>query len=215
MEFKEGTKVYTATGDDVGEIARVVLNPETNEITHIVVSQGWLFTEDRVLPIHLVDQAVADRIQLRADVKNLDDLPNFEESYYVEPDGTSHDPQGYAPQLYWYPPMGNAWSGYYSGSYGYTATPYVLHTEQNIPEGTVGLREGARVVSADGEDVGTVERIFTNNKMNRATHLLVKEGWLFQEKHSIPVDWIRSVDENEIRLSVNANTLDRVPAYNS
>lgn len=215
MEFKEGTHVYTATGGDVGDIERVVLNPDTNEVTHIVVSQGWLFTEEKVVPVRLIDEAVTNRIQLRSDVKNLDKLPNFEESYYVEPGDREWNREKYAPELYWYPPMGNTWSGYYTGYYGYPAAPYVLHTEQNIPEGTVGLKEGANVISADGENVGTVERIFTNNEMNRATHFLVKEGWLFQEKHSIPVDWIRSVDEDEIRLSVNASTLDRVPVYNN
>ncbi|MEZ4864895.1 MAG: PRC-barrel domain-containing protein [Caldilineaceae bacterium] len=215
MQFKEGTHVYTADGKDVGAIERVVLDPQTDEISHIVVREGWLFTEDKVVPTRLIDRAVADRVQLRADVQNLDELPQFEEVYYVPPGEAADDayPADYAPSLYWYPPVGAAWSGYYTGYYGYPLAPYVSHTERNIPEGTVGLREGARVVSADGKHVGHVERVFTNNELNRATHLLITEGWLFQAKRAIPVEWIRTVDEDEIELAVDAHTLEQVPEY--
>jgi uncharacterized protein YrrD len=215
MQFKEGAHVYTADGNDVGSIDRVVLDPQTNEVTHVVVRKGWLFTEDKVVPTNLIDIAVADRVQLRSGVQNLDDLPPFEETFYVPPGETTGDayPVGYAAPRYWYPPVGAAWSGYYTGYYGYPVAPYVAYTEQHIPEGTVALQEGAKVVSADGENVGNVERVFTNNELNRATHMLITEGWLFKEKRLIPVDWIRNVDEDEIRLAVNARTLEQVPEY--
>lgn len=215
MQFKEGTQVYTADGDEVGTIDRVVLNPQSNEVSHIVVRQGWLFTEDRVVPTELIDRAIADRIQLRADVQKLDELPLFEEAHYVPPGEAPADaaPVATASPLFWYPPMGAAWSGYYTGHYGYPLAPYVTYVERNIPEGTVGLKEGANVVSLDGENVGSVERVFTNNELNRATHLLITEGWFFKEKRSIPVDWIRRVDDNKIHLAVNADTLKQVPEY--
>ncbi len=57
MEFKAGTHVYTADGKDVGSIDRVILDPHTNEISGIVVKQGWLFTEDKVISIDLVETA--------------------------------------------------------------------------------------------------------------------------------------------------------------
>ena len=220
MQFKQGTHVYTQNGNDVGEIDRVVLDPQTDEVTHVVVRKGWLFTEDKVVPIDLIDKAVADQIQLRADVTNLDDLPEFEERYYVPPNEASdealsreYDPAEVAPSLYWYPPIGSAWAGYYNGYYAYPQVPYVVHSEQNIPEGTIGLKEGARVVSSDDENVGNVERIFTNNELNRATHLLIAAGWLFKERRLIPVDWIRTVNEDEIDLAVTASTLEKIPAY--
>lgn len=37
MEFREGTDVVTAGGEKVGEIERVVIDPRTREVTHIVV----------------------------------------------------------------------------------------------------------------------------------------------------------------------------------
>ncbi|MCB0108439.1 MAG: PRC-barrel domain-containing protein [Caldilineaceae bacterium] len=215
MQFQENAHVFTADGREAGTIARVVLDPKTDEVTHIVVRKGWLFTEDKLVPISIIDRAVGNRIQLRADMENFDELPLFQETHYVAPGDIPEEgePTVYAPQLYWYPPSGAAWSGYYTSYYGYPLAPYVTYTEQNIPEGTVGLKEGARVVSADGRDVGRVERIFTNDELNRATHLLISEGWFFPEKRSIPVDWIVSANEEEIRLSVKAKTLEQVPEY--
>jgi uncharacterized protein YrrD len=215
MQFKEGTRVYTADGSDVGAIDRVVLDPQTNEVTHVVVRKGWLFAEDKVVPMDLIDTASTDQVRLRSDVQNFEDLPLFEETYYVSPGETTGDlyPAGYAAPLYWYPPVGAAWPRYYTGYYGYPLASYNTYTEQNIPEGTVGLKERARVISADGHEVGNVEQVFTNDELNRATHLLITEGWLFKEKRLIPVDWIRGVDEDEIRLKVNARTLERLPAY--
>jgi uncharacterized protein YrrD len=213
MEFKEGVHVYTADDKDVGTIDRVVLEPNTNEITHVVVRKGWLFTEDKVVPIRLIDTAVADRVQLRADVEDWDDLPPFEETDYLAPGEVVGDarPVDYAPPLYGYPPVGAAGSGYYTGAYGYPLAPYVAHTEQNIPEGMVGLKEGAKVFSVDGEPVGQVERVYTNDEMNRATHLLVAAGWLFKEKKVIPVAWIRSVSEDDIHLGIATRVLETLP----
>jgi uncharacterized protein YrrD len=218
MQFRDGTKVYTADGQTVGSIDRVVINPHTNQVSHVVVRQGVLFTEDKVVPTALIDMATADEVRLRPGVSDLDELPRFEETYYIPsneatagdyPAGTARP--GYARPLYWYPPVGATWSGYYAGDYGYATPPYVAFTKQNIPEGTVGLKEGAKVISAEGEQVGHVERVFTDSEMHRATHLLVAEGWLFKEKRFIPVDWIRSVTEDDIDLSVSARVLERLP----
>ncbi len=238
MQIKDGASVYGADGQEVGKVDRVVMDPRTNEITHLVVRKGWLFSEDRVVPIDLVEPASDERVLLRHDVQNLDDLPLFEETHYVARDageggaggrgagmadegvpgvppvGTTMGPgaAGFAPGLYWYPPMGAAWPSYYAGGYGRTASNYVGHTEQNIPEGTVGLKEGADVISADGEHVGTVKEVITNAEVNRATHMVISEGWLFKEKRAIPVDWIREVGEDSIRLGVEAHTLRQIPA---
>ena len=87
----------------------------------------------------------------------LEALPNFEETHYVpitEVEESELSPPGYARPFYWYPPAGlNWWS---VSGYGYAVPPYVIRTERQIPEGTVALEEGAKVVSSDGEHVGTV-----------------------------------------------------------
>lgn len=47
MQFKDGANVYTADGHTVGSIDRVVIDPRTNEVTHVVVRRRLFFTEDQ------------------------------------------------------------------------------------------------------------------------------------------------------------------------
>lgn len=214
MQFKEGTHVYTAGGDDVGTIDRVVVDPRTKEVSHVVVRKGLLFTEDKVVPIDLIARATDERVTLREDAGNLDELPPFKETQYVSLDEEERGefaPVGYAAPIYWYPTYGAL--GWYGGAAYpmYPAVAYPTHTEKNIPEGTVGLKEGARVVSASGDTVGNVERVYTQD--DRVTHILISQGLIFKERKLVPMGWIVDVKEDEITLGVRTSVLERLPAY--
>ena len=54
MEFKEGAVVFSSDDKKVGHIRRVVIDPKTEEVTHLVIEKGFLFVEDRVIPIEEV-----------------------------------------------------------------------------------------------------------------------------------------------------------------
>lgn len=231
MQFRENTPVYTADGQQVGTIDRVVIDPASKEVSHVVVRQGWLFTEDKVVPTAFIDRATADQVRLRNDVEDLEELPHFEETYYVPYDESNsaatntpaYATGGYARPYYPYPPIGAAWPGYY-GAYGaypmgyygagaYPGKPYAVETERNIPQGSIALKEGANVVDSHGDQVGSVARVFTDDETQQVTHLLIAEGWLFQEKHLVPTYWIRDVTDEEVQLKVDADFLKRLPAY--
>jgi len=210
MQFKDGANVYSTDGKKVGRIDRVVMDPSTKKVTHVVVRQGTFFTEDKVVPVDLINDAIEDGVQLRAAAAELDDLPYFEETHYLPIDRGTEDSTDEARSIYWYPPVGVVPVGDYPY---YAGEPYRIETERNIPEGMIALKEGASVISADDQKVGNLERVFTNDKMTQATHLLVKDGWLFQTEKVIPVSWIDNVDEDEIHLTVDAPVLERVPPF--
>jgi uncharacterized protein YrrD len=223
MEFKEGTHVYTADSEDVGSVERVVLDPRTDEVMGIVVRQGWLFTEDKVVPIGLVESATEDRITLRKSERDLQELPRFEETYYVPAEreaviggaGRSYIAGDAAP-FYAYPPLGTAWWGY-GGYYDLPPTDYVPgyveRTHQNIPEGTVAIKEGARVMGKDGEHVGNIEKVFIDSATKHATHVVISKGILFKERKLIPTNWINVAGENEVMLTVNSGVVENLIPY--
>lgn len=232
MEFQSGAKVVIAAGDTVGQVDRVVIDPRTKEITHIVVRKGRLFSKDRVLPVGLVAETNPDQVTLQPSVTKgeLDRLPEFEETEYLladeqdymnRPQADAAMPTGTAvmagttPALLWYPSSPSALAGYGSMSIlpYVPAADYVTQTKRNIPENTIGLKEGARVNSADGHHVGDVERVFADAGTHRATHLLVTHGVLFKTHTPIPTTWINSVTENEIILSVSEKLLKGLPEY--
>ena len=47
MELREGVGVFMSDNKQVGKINRFILDPETNEVTHVVVQKGWLLLEMR------------------------------------------------------------------------------------------------------------------------------------------------------------------------
>jgi uncharacterized protein YrrD len=217
MELKEGTNVFTPGGEVVGKINRFVLDPATNEVTHLVVQKGWLLPEDKVVPIGMISTATEERVVLNQKIEDFDQLPSFEETHFVELTEADSGLTGpstyrYAPAYYWYPPSG--YIGYPAFGPGYYGWPPV-ETTRNIPADTIPLKEGADVISSDGEHVGDVERLFVDSESNKATHFVISEGLLFKERKLIPAHWIRSVEENKLNLAVPSRLLERLPAYQS
>lgn len=235
MKFKHGTHVYTSDERDVGTIDRVVIDPSTEEVRELIVRKGWLFSEDKVVPVNLVANATEDRVTLADTKEELDSLPPFEERYYVQPDGHTDDERAglnaaadvgieandvYVEPIYSYPPLGTPWWGL--GTYGgvvapplSTDVPFPERVKQNIPEGTVAVREGARVYSSDDKHVGDIAEVFIDSESNRATHYVISKGLLFKESKLIPTNWVKVTGEDEVILSVKTDVVDRLPAYES
>jgi len=220
MKFKEGANVFTADGQQVGEVARVVLDPHTKEVTHIVVDKGFLFTREKVVPISLIQMATDGRITLREDAGDLQRLPDFVETHYtpVEEETAASRGEVQYPPLYWYPPTRVAWwqhGGYlgYPANFGYSMPEYVKEAERNIPQGTVPLEEGSKIIGKDGEHVGDVEAILTEPESDRVTHLVLAEGLILKEKKLVPTSWISQVEADEVHLEVGANFIDGLREY--
>lgn len=225
VELKEGISVFTSDGEEVGKINRFVLDPATNEVTHLVIQKGWLFTEDRVVPFEMVDSANEDRLVLSEASENFEELPPFEESHYIRRRDADLRPtertssleearlgrnliiQPYAPAYYWYPPHG--YVGYPIGYYGWPP----METVRNIPQDAIPLEEGTDVLSADGEHVGDIERLFVDPDSNRATHFVVSKGVFFKDHKLLPAHWVKSVGERRVQLAVSTELLESLPNY--
>jgi uncharacterized protein YrrD len=207
MLFKKGVDVFSSDNDKIGTLDRVVMDPKTKEVTHIIVREGFLFTEDKVVPMDLIGSVTDERIDLQGSKEHLDELPEYEETHYIPRSAAVDDDMD---TLYWNPPV-DAWSGY-RGYPPYPQSLYVRRTEKNIPEGMVALAEGAKVLSEDGEQVGNIETLITDPN-ERVTHIVISSGLLIKERKIIPAHWLGSVTEDEIHLSVEPRLLERLPEY--
>jgi uncharacterized protein YrrD len=216
MQFKGNAEVLTSNGEKVGRIDRVVLDPKSNELTHLVVQKGFLFIIDKVVPLDCVESATEERVVLKEDRQDPDDFPDFEETHYVpvEDARTSEkDGSGELSTLAWYFPVpGGAWWRARNFLYpGIPKPPYVRKTEMNIPDGTVPLEEGAKVVSREGEHVGDIERVYADEEEQRVTHLLISKGLISKSHKLIPSMWVESVSEDVVRLSIDERFIENLP----
>lgn len=220
MQFKENAVVLTSAGQKVGRIDRVVIDPKSDEVTHLVVKKGFLFTEDKVVSLDAVKSATEDRVLLKEERQDPDDFPNYEETHFVsvkdDKMAARKGSAGQNPLAWYYPLPGGAW--WRERTFGYPGLPkssYVRKTEKNIPDGTVALEEGAKVVSAEGEHVGDIERVYTDEEEQRVTHLVITKGLISTTRKLIPSMWVDSVREDEVQLSVRERLVENLPAYGS
>jgi uncharacterized protein YrrD len=216
MQFNGNAEVLTSKDEKVGRIDRVVLDPRSNEMTHLVVQKGFLFVKDKVVPLDCVKSATEERVELKEGCEDPDGFPDFEETHYVAVEDTPSSEKGGSgglKALVWYYPLpGGAWWRARNFAYhGIPKPPYVRKTEINIPDGTVPLEEGARVVSREGEHVGDVERVYVDEEEQRVTHLLISKGLISKSRKLIPSMWVDSVREDEVRLSVDEHFVENLP----
>lgn len=200
IQLQKHAHVLASNAQEVGSLDRVVVNPETKVITHIVVRMGSLFNkEDKIVPIELVTDTTEDLVVLEADVSTVESMPRFEEKQIVSEEQTLQQPSA----------SENTQPAVISLVLDTTTNEtYTTETVQNIPEGTVAMKEGAKVISADGEHVGNVERILADSAVAQITHLMISRGILTKEVKLIPVKWVLKIGEENVYLNVNKDSLD-------
>jgi len=69
------------------------------------------------------------------------------------------------------------------------------------------LKKGVKVISNDGQTLGTLERVITDPKTDRITHLVISRGLLMKSRKLIPVYWLGDVFNEQVHLSVGARLL--------
>lgn len=211
MQIHHGVSVFSADEIEVGSVERVVIDPRTREVTHVVIGNSLLFNDSRIIPVQMIASADAERILLLADQGSVENLSYFEETHFISLVGEDKAelPKTYGQPLYWYPPAGMAMMGYP----GYFAYPVPTQTEQNLPEELIALKDGAKVTDSSKEDFGEIEQVITDSESGKVTHFVV--GWgLLQRRHKlIPALWVDTVDENHVRLVVPKRFVERLPEH--
>lgn len=213
MRIDKGEQVLTSEGEIVGEVERVVLDPKTKEITHIVVTEGRLLNADRVIPINLVESSYDKAMKLRKAPMDFDSFPVFEEKHYIPMNKKDlSDSQGKIHEnfsLFPYPPL----TGISMDDQGEFQDLLIKETVENIPEGSLALCEGALVRDVDGKRFGQVERVLTDSEGNHITHFVVSRGFIFKKRILVPYEWAMSITEDEIRLAMGPTILNSLPTF--
>lgn len=209
IQLQQNAGVFTADGKQVGHIERVVMDPSTHIITDIVIRTGTLFNkEEKVVPMDLIAETTEKNILLSGDAEDPGSLPPFEEKHYApaENGGEAKSPA----------PIGGA---LVFGSPIITTQPqapigdqFAEYTERNIPEGTIPMKEGAKVLTVEGKHVGNVERVLADSEFDQVTHLLVSNGLIAKEKKLVPISWVMSLGEEEVLLRVKKPSVEKLEA---
>ena len=210
MEITIGASVYGPEGDKIGEVGYVVCDAQTQQVTHVVVSKGWLLPRDIVVGMADVESAEPDAVRLRLDADRLEQQPDFIEEHYVAPDADDAVPGGYPATAVRYQPimpsMGMSW---YVPSELIVPPPPVDATA-NVPPGSVTLDDGMDIWAGD-DKVGTLAGVRMHPRTEQVSHLVVSAGGLMAEERLVPRRAIATIDAQGIHLALTPDEVHRLP----
>jgi sporulation protein YlmC with PRC-barrel domain len=202
--FMIGAGVSCADGA-CGEVTRVVINPVTRKLTHLVVEPAGRRGLGRLVPLGLVD-ATGGEIQLRCTIAEFEMLDPAEETQFVP--GT----KGYAAygpeQVLSWPWLSLGGTAAVDGDSVAGVSETV--TYDTVPLGEVAVRRGDRVHATDGE-IGHVEGLVIDPRNHHVTHVLLQEGHLWGRKEvAIPISAVTRADD-VIRLNLTKDEVRGLP----
>jgi sporulation protein YlmC with PRC-barrel domain len=188
-EFTIGAKANCSDGF-CGELRRVIIDPASQAITHLVIEPRHRHEPGRLVPIDMVDATLGE-IGLRCTIAEFGQLDPADDLEQVVGRGAGiPDETGRAP-------MG-------------VSHPLRAVTQDVVPLGEVEVGRGARVHALDGE-IGQVEGFVVDPDDHRVTHVLLQEGHLWGRKEvAIPISAVARADDG-VRLNITKQQVEDLP----
>lgn len=210
MEIQTGMPIESKDGETIGEVEKIVISPVSNEVESLVVKEGTLFTEDRIIPIDLLGQIEGEHLQIRLNSDALDSLPRYKETHYIDSLASDRGEPGSATLYYLHPVDVSEEANLLPN---FPSPPIVERTIENIPPGSYVLEEGDEVLDRTGQKVGEVEQIIADPQTKSVTHFVISKGLLFEKERLIPSQWIDSVEDGKVNLAVEKRLIQRLPEF--
>jgi sporulation protein YlmC with PRC-barrel domain len=188
LQFTIGARA-SCTDGHCGEVRRLIIDPATETVTHLVIQPGHRQEAGRLVPVHLVESTDGE-IRLRCTRAEFDKLDHAEERDFV--------PGEVSPQIL--------------GRQRITRQELRQTTvlEDVIPLGEKEAGPGDRVHAMDGE-IGQVQGFLVNPGDDRVTHVLLQEGHPWgRKKVAIPVSAVTGVEDG-IRLNLTKDQVAELP----
>jgi sporulation protein YlmC with PRC-barrel domain len=192
MKFPLNADVHCSDGL-CGRSSYVILNPATEQITHIVVKEKQPSRVERLVPVVLVSQTAAQVILLNCTLKEFSALEPFNQTEFVYGDLPHHATD---------PSLTLLWP------YAVPVKRIVDEKIRPIPPGDLAVRRGARVQATDGR-VGQIEEFLVDPESGYITHLCVRESRRRGEwRACIPVSEIAEIKEEFVQLKVDKKAVE-------
>ena len=188
-QFTIGARA-SCTDGHCGEVRRLIIDPATEAVTHLVIQPGLRHGPARLVPADLID-AAAGEVRLRCTLAEFENLDPAQETVMVDGPGLGIS------SMYAGLPMGMPES-----------PPFVV--QDVVPVGETEVSPGDPVHALDGE-IGQVQGFLVDSGDHRVTHVLLREGHLWGRKEvAIPVSAVTGVDAG-IRLNLTKEQVAGLP----
>ena len=179
-----------------GRSTYVILNPATEQVTHLVVREREAPQEERSVPIRWIANSTPDLILLDRTKAQFAERAPFQQTDYVQID---------IPQYATDPKLTLLWP------YTVPVKRIVDDKVKRIPPGELAVRRGARVRATDGR-VGRVDEFIVGPESGNITHLVLRERNLLSEMEvCIPLANIERIEEDTVFLTLDKKSVRALP----
>jgi len=195
MDFSLNVEVHCTDGR-CGRCTHIILNPATEQVTHLVVREKRPSTVERLVPVQLVAQTAAEVILLNCNLDQFASLEPFNQTEFVYRDVPHHATD---------PSLTLLWP------YSVPAKRIVDDKIRPIPPGELAVRRGAQVRATDGR-IGRVDEFMVDPESGNITHLCLREGYIREGKQvCIPVSEIDRIQEKVVYLKIDREAVAALP----
>lgn len=206
--FRLGAEVRCSDGD-CGKIKSLVIDPGDDAVTHLVVEPAHRQGPGRLVPLRLVDTAVAltprSDVRLRCTVAEFRKLDPAEATQLFPNDGEDYEVRRREPPVSWpyYAPQG-AMAGEVTRVVTVDAVPDQLPGEDEVTR-------GQQVHATDG-DAGHVQGILVDGGSGCVTSVLLREGHLMGRRSVlIPRSAVAEVGADGFHLRMSREQVQNLP----
>ena len=180
-----------------GRSTYVILNPATEQVTHLVVRERQPSRLERLVPVNWVASTAAEVILLGCTREEFSQLDLLNQTDFIHAD---------VPHYAMDPKLTLLWP------YVVPAKRIIDETYQRVPPGELAVRRGTRVRATDG-GVGWVDEFVVDEETGYITHLIMREGHLWGQKEvTIPIAQIERIDQEAVYLNVDKKGIESLPS---
>ena len=186
-----------------GRSAFILINPVTNEISHLVVREDTADHKERLVPAEKITGTIADTIQLACTKAEVADMELFITTHYIQ----QKVPGKFIPDA----------ASFMSGSvyylpYSSVSTMTGKVEDEQIPPGELPIYRGTEIEATDGS-IGKVDEFLVNPDNCHITHLVMREGHLWGQKDVvIPISAVDKAYQEVVYLKLSKKQVEALPA---
>ncbi len=175
----------------IGRLENVILNPETERVTYLVVKENSFPNTLRLVPERFVKETLHDRILLSIPKQKFEGMKDFIQEDYIPPN------------IMLYMAEKEGWD------FGTPAAVFLEH--EAVPAGGLVVHKGAGVYASDGH-VGKVDEFLIEKKTGRITHLILREGHLWGKKDIwVPINQVDRYEDGKVYLKLDKEGVKDLP----
>lgn len=188
-----------------GKLHRVVIDPATENVTHLIVKRRRPGRQAVVVPVSTVKEASAEQVHLKTSSADLNSYKPYQElDFRVPVVGWRSDRYKSGHVVYAMSP--------YEGMGGQSLTPsknYRFH--EGIPFRLKAVGKGTPVHNTQGP-LGEIDHVLVDCAQGHITHLVVHDRE-HRDYRIVPVEMVAAVDDAALTLTGTHDDLTGLPRY--